>query len=323
MDTFHKCRVASERVSWSFAAELGELSFDFTRPFLPQRICGSQLPSWLSDADRLTLNHIRAFSYAHLFIFVEEFIIKQTCDSATAYVHADSDALSALLNFANEETKHQRMFQVAKDLISEGLNCQPGELAGRVEAARSICSKSPFAVYLLILMIEWFTQRHYIECFSEEESGLDAGFVKMFRLHWTEEAQHARLDALELEALGSSMTADEIGTAIKEFQQLLGTLGGFIVQQDELDLATFEQVTNRTLPASEREQLLRALNSESSWTFIVSGLEHKAFQTVYHKVTPDLAQTPPSLFEQVSSRLHEDSIGGDQVPPPANPPSPR
>ena len=177
MDSFQRCRIASEKVSWNFEAELGDLEFDFGRSFLPRRLCGVQLPEWMTAEQRRTLNQIRGYSYAHLFSFFEEFIIRQTCESATGYVHNDPEALSALLNFANEETKHQRMFELTKDLLADGFGFRPGELPGRVDVAKAVCQNSPFAVYLLTLMIEWFIQWHYIECLAEEAAELDQGCV--------------------------------------------------------------------------------------------------------------------------------------------------
>ena len=130
MDNFKLCRIASERASWSFEIELSDLRLDFTRRFLPERICGRSLPSWLDADTQRLINQIRGHSYAHLFLFVEQFIIQNTCHSATEYIHVDHDALSALLRFSNEETKHQRMFALVKDLVAEGLDFRPAEIQG-------------------------------------------------------------------------------------------------------------------------------------------------------------------------------------------------
>jgi CheY-like chemotaxis protein len=316
MDSFQRCRLASEKVSWNFEVELGDLEFDFGRSFLPSRLCGVQLPEWMTDEQRRTLNQIRGYSYAHLFFFFEEFIIRQTCESATGYVHNDPEALSALLNFANEETKHQRMFELTKDLLAGEFGFRPGELPGRVEVAKAVCQNSPFAVYLLILMIEWFTQRHYIECFAEEEAELDPGFVKIFRLHWTEEAQHARLDSLELTTLAGSMDATEIKTSVEEFVAVLRVFEGLLRQQGELDFETYERVIGESVPAGQREELLEAMHREFLWTFIVSGLEHKAFQAAYQKVVPQGVLSVLTLAGEFGSALSAEPAGPKFCPPP-------
>jgi hypothetical protein len=287
MDSFELCRAASEKANWSFDVSLGNLELDFSRRFLPSRLCGQEAPDWLSPQGRNLLNHIRGFSYAHLFLFVEEFIIQQTCNSATTFVHVDREALSALLKFTDEETKHQRMFLLVKNLVEAGLGFRPNELEGKESIARAICLHSPIAVYLLTLMIEWFTQRHYVECFKEAEADLDPGFVKVFRLHWTEEAQHARIDALLLRGLAQELSREELVTGFEEFVALTSVLDGLVGQQDALDIQTLETALGEDLTAHQRAELLGTLRKESRWTFLVSGLEHRSFQAVYNELLPD------------------------------------
>jgi len=286
MDSFELCRIASEKACWSFTEALDGLAFNFENRFLPARVCGEKLPGWLTTDQARTLNQVRGFSYAHIFLFVEQFVIQQTCTSATGYVHQDSEALSALLGFSNEEVKHQRMFVRMKNLMEEGLGFRPGELPDKEEVARHVCSHSPFAVYMLILALEWLTQRHYVECFRDEEADLDGGFVRVFRLHWTEEAQHARLDAVQIRALATTMSPSEIETSVGEFNGLLQAMAGLLRNQDELDLNSFEKAIGEPLSPGRRQELLAALHQEWLWTFLLSGLEHASFKAVYGDVVP-------------------------------------
>ena len=292
MDSFEHCRKASERATWSFEKEIGALDFDPSCHYLPERICGRGLPDWMDEKQRLLLNQIRGFSYAHLFMFVEQFIIEETCAAAGSYIHSDRDALSALLKFTEEETKHQRMFIRVKELASEGLGFSPAALSGMQEVAREVCRHSSFAVFLVTLNIEWFTQRHYIECFQEEKGKLDPGYMKVFRLHWTEEAQHARIDALQLRRLAAELTDAQILGAVEEFIQILFTMRKLIFEQDELDVASFEEGIGRSLSSDERASLLKALNASSTWTYILSGLEHRSFRAHYEELVP---ATGPSI----------------------------
>jgi hypothetical protein len=286
MDTFEMCRIAAEKASWSYDESVSDLRFDFSKLFLPAGLCGSHLPKWLTPTARTALNHIRGFSYAHIFLFVEEIIIPQVCRAASNYIHSDSEALSALLRFTDEETKHQRMFVHVKSLIAEGLGFQPAELPNKEEVARTINRHSSFAVFLLTLALEWLTQRHYIECFQDMEDKLDSGFVKIFRLHWREEAQHARLDALELQALAQKMSHDEIKIGVDEFADICQNVKLLLREQDQLDLKSLEIALGETFEKPRRSELLNALHKEYLWVFLKSGLEHKSFKAVYKGVVP-------------------------------------
>ena len=50
----------------------------------------------------------------------------------------------------------------------------------------------PLAVGLLILMIEWMTQEHFLGSIRDN-GGLDQLFKSLMKHHWMEEAQHAEL----------------------------------------------------------------------------------------------------------------------------------
>ena len=299
VDTFELCRIASERAAWSFDEQFGSLELDFSKRFLPTRLCGQETPRWLSPEASSLLNHIRGYSYAHIFLFVEEFIIEQTCSTAVDYVHVDRNALSALLKFTDEETKHQRMFALVKQRIQDGLGFRPGELQDKEDVARAICANSPIAVYLVTLMIEWFTQRHYVECFESAETELDPGFVKVFRLHWTEEAQHARIDTLVLYALAEGLTDKNLETAFEEFTALVLQMDALIGQQDALDIQSLETALGTAFSESQRAALLAALRRESRWTYAQSGLEHRAFQATYNALRPSDRFSIEALLEKL------------------------
>jgi hypothetical protein len=144
---------------------MGDLTLDFDRRFLPKGLCGQNYPAWLTAEQSLLLNQIRGYSYAHLFVFIEQFIVQQTHMSAADYMHVDSEALSTMLKFADEELKHQRMFERLKDLIEEGLAFRPNELAGKETLAEEVCSKAPMAVYLVILSASRKMSRPWTQAF--------------------------------------------------------------------------------------------------------------------------------------------------------------
>ena len=71
------------------------------------------------------------------------------------------------------------------------------------EVAKAVLAHDPLAVALVILHIEWMTQRHYIESVKDDQD-LDPLFKSLLKHHWMEEAQHAKLDTLMVEALAEA-----------------------------------------------------------------------------------------------------------------------
>ena len=88
-------------------------AFDFSKPFLPDRLAGVRDIVCLDDHQKPQLNRIRANAYCHLFAFVEEFIVPTVLENATRDVYGDETRLWALLRFAEEEVKHQELMRRA------------------------------------------------------------------------------------------------------------------------------------------------------------------------------------------------------------------
>ena len=300
MDNYEKCRISSEKLNWNFQKELGELEFDFSKRFLPKRFCGQGLPTWLSPEEKKKLNHLRGYSYAHLFMFCEEFILRHALLSANQYLHRDNEPLSALLRFSEEEIKHQRMFMLIKERLEGGLGFKPEAISNKEEVAAEICKNSSFAVYLLVLIMELLTQRHFVECFRQEEKSLDPGFVKVFRLHWVEEVQHTRIDILELNSLASEMTESEICESIDEFVLMTNYLKIHISSQNSLDVRNFEIMLGCVFTDQQRQELLLVLEKDFLWVFILSGLEHDSFRMLYKNLIPSHALQIDQMVEMIS-----------------------
>jgi len=297
LDTFNSCRKASEKAAWSFEQAVADLDFDFSRRFLPIRLCGHTLPAWMTEADRLKLNQLRGYSYAHIFFVIEEFIIEQTCTTATKYVHVDNEAVSAIIKFADEEIKHQRMFAEMKTKLVNGFGFTPLGVTNKEALARAVCGHSEFSVYLLCLALEWLTQRHYLECYQDEERSLDQSFVNIFRLHWVEEVQHARIDAVLLDEMASKMSEDELTSALEEFRSLIQMLAVLLAEQSECDVQNFERYCG-PLSHAQREEILEQMHADWTWAFLVSGLSHRGFLAVYKRI---YSNHPPALDDIVTS----------------------
>jgi len=278
------CFKASERASWSLEDAVSRLDFDLSRHFLPHKLFGGESLDFLSTDELRLLNQVRGFSYAHLFHFVEEYIILQVLKQAKQHDSGQPDAKRALLRFAEEEVKHQALFCVVKTkLLAELGPC--GAIGGMTDVANFIVSKPPLPVMLLTSLLEWITQRHYLECFKDNKE-LDPGFAEVFRLHWVEEAQHARLDTLEIRALSAPASASEREHAIDTLIELLDAVDGLLAQQTELDVTSWEALCGRTLSPAQRAQMVADQHAASRWTFISSGLEHRVFKRIIDDVSP-------------------------------------
>ena len=113
----------------------------------------------------------------------------------------------------------------------------------------------PLAVALLTLHIEWMTQRHYVD--SVKDAPLDPQFASLLRHHWMEEAQHAKLDTLLVEALARTFGEGQIMRAIDEYLEIGGLLDSGLRQQVEMDVEALRLATGRVLTESERSRVHR------------------------------------------------------------------
>ena len=80
------------------------------------------------------------------------------------------------------------------------------------------------------------TQRHYVDS-VRDDAALDPQFSSLLRHHWMEEAQHAKLDTLMVEALAEICRPEEIDRAVDELSRRSARLlDGGLQRQVELDL---------------------------------------------------------------------------------------
>src|SRR5689334_555093 len=100
----------SHRVNWRLE-DLIEQSkrLDFSRPFLPETFVRAKPLAFLSEHERLLLNHIRTRGYLALFELVESFIVPFIAQQADRQPDEDSYRAPALQNFVVEEEKHRKL----------------------------------------------------------------------------------------------------------------------------------------------------------------------------------------------------------------------
>jgi hypothetical protein len=275
---YGSCVRTSEKVSWNLDEVFPpDLKLDFTRRFLPDSIAnGGDLP-FLSEAEALKLNQITGNSYLYLFYFVEEYIIASTMQHANAEVFGDEMALRALLRFAEEEVKHQQLFQRFGAAFKRDFSVECGFIENPQAVAEVILGKVPMAVLLVTLHLELVTQQHFVQGFRQGEDGLDPLFASLLKHHWLEEAQHAKIDALELQKLSATATPEQIKTAIDDYLGILGAFAGLLAAQAKLDVGSLERAVGKTFTEDQRAAIEAAQTRAYRRVFITLGIENPTF----------------------------------------------
>ncbi|QZH74118.1 MAG: diiron oxygenase [Erythrobacter sp.] len=277
---------ASARAAWQIEDVLPEGSaLDFSRPFLPESLARTVSAEGLDADERRVLNQIRGHEYLTIFGLVEEFILPFVLDHVRPQLNGDDERVRALLNFASEEAKHIELFKRFHACFTRdfGSKC---EVIGPPEAvAAEVLRHDPLAVALIILHIEWMTQSHYVGS-VRNDGGIDPLFKSLLKHHWMEEAQHAKLDTLMVEALAEGRDEASITQALDEYLEIGMFLDESLKTQSELNLDAWELATGRRLGSAERAALGEAQHQALRWTYLGSGMTHPKFVASVAAISP-------------------------------------
>jgi hypothetical protein len=105
--------------------------------------------------------------------------------------------------------------------------------------------------------------------------------------HWMEEAQHAKLDTLIVDALAERRSEEEIQKAIDEFFEIGAFLDAGFQTQAGFNLDALELAIGRKL--EDREAILDQQHQAARWTYIGSGMVHQRFKTTLETLSPRAA----------------------------------
>ncbi|HWF98524.1 MAG TPA: hypothetical protein VN691_04985 [Steroidobacteraceae bacterium] len=267
----------SRRVNWRLEDLIGEgKRLDFTRPFLPETFAQTQPLVFLTPAERLKLNQIRARGYLALFELVETFVVPFISRQAAEGSAAEPFRAQALNHFAGEEEKHRKLFTTVLHQFDAEFGTECGLIGPAGEICGAILGHGRLAVTIAILGLEWMSQGHYLGSVKDNQD-LDPQFKSLLKHHWVEEAQHTKLDALVLHSLAQRSSAQDIATAIAEYFEIGAFLDGGFKQQAQLDLQSLERAIRRTLSEDERRQFLEVQHQALRWTFLGSALGNRNF----------------------------------------------
>lgn len=284
--SYESCVAASEKVSWRLDDIFAEgTPLDFSRPFLPESLAPTQSLAFLSGDERRALNQLTGNAYLNLFAFVEEYILAAVMNHACAEMFGDRDAIRALVRFADEELKHQELFARYRRSFARDFGARCDVLASAAAVASVILAKSPIAVMVMTLHIEWMTQQHYTESVAAAVPAIDPLFASLLKHHWLEEAQHGRIDALELQKLVKDVDAAAVHGAVGEYLALTDAMASLLDEQAGLDVTGFEAKIARTLSDEERAAVRDSQRRGYVKTFLATGMTNPTFVGVLRKLS--------------------------------------
>ncbi|HTC52680.1 MAG TPA: hypothetical protein VK700_12155 [Steroidobacteraceae bacterium] len=297
--TYQHLLETSRRVNWRLENLIGEgRRLDFTRPFLPETYAQTEPLGFLSPAEKLKLNQIRARGYLALFELVEAFVVPFISEQANDGAAAEPFRAQALRHFAGEEEKHRQMFSSMLREFDAAFGTQCGLIGPAEDICRAILGHGPLAVTIAILGLEWMSQGHYLGSIKDNQD-LDPQFKSLLKHHWIEEAQHAKLDALVLRSLAERSSAQQIATAVQEYFEIGAFLDGGFKQQSQIDLESLQRTIGRTLSEDERRQFLKVQHQALRWTFLGSAMQNPNFLAVLAGISDEAAahvQQAANLF---------------------------
>jgi hypothetical protein len=276
----------SEKSNWRVEDLIGgDKRLDFTRPFLPESLARLDSMDFLTSEEKVLLNQIRGYGYLYTFGLVEEFILPFVLDHVRAHLNVDDYRTRALLHFAGEEAKHIQLFKAFAAEFKQGF-VTVCETIGPPEAiSRAVLAHRPLGVALFILQLEWMTQMHYLDS-VRDDTVLDSQFKSLLRHHWMEEAQHAKLDTLMVQALSDSCSSSEIEKGFDDYAAIGALIDGGLQQQVEFDLQSFQRAAGRTLNAAEQERFRSIQTQALRWTYLGSGMTQPNFLATVAELNP-------------------------------------
>lgn len=284
--SYADCLRHAYQVNWRIEDVLGAKRFDPSKRWLPEKLSGAGAIAFLDDDERRALTHVELAAYAHLFGYVEEFIAPKVGALARDFEIDHRAAFDALTNFAAEEVKHINLFRAVRERVDAQLGFELERLGDEAATARFVLSKSGGAVLLFTAALEWMTQRHYVEAFKDD-AALDPLVQDVFKAHWLEESQHAKLDHLETLRAFAAMDAAQRDRAIDELIELVTAVDGLLQRQVEHDVANLSRRLGRAFDDEQAREIRDAVLRAKRWVFLHSGVTHPRFQELLLEVSTE------------------------------------
>lgn len=277
---YARCIEISKRVRWDIDRDvIRGRSLDLTHKFLPNGLSLVDRLDFLTPEEQRFLSQVQGRTYANIFGLVERYINAKVLEVSQDHVFGDQVALEALVRFSEEELKHQELFRRIEALAAEGMPPGYQVTADPDEVARTVMSKSTWAVMALTYHIEIFTLVHFKKSI-EPEMDLSDLWKDVFLYHWKEESQHAVLDELEWRREDRKTDADGRDRGVDDLIELVVAVDGILQAQAESDSRYFVANLGRKLTESEQKTVREGVLEAYRWQYIVSGVKEGRFLDV-------------------------------------------
>ena len=239
--TYQAAMAASEGARWKVEDIIGgDKRLDFTKPFMPESLARVSQLSFLTPDEKRTLNQItRTHLPVHLRPRRRVHPAVRAGPRTAAATASDDYRTRALLQFAGEEAKHIHLFKRFREEFEAGFGTPcavigpPEAIAEGRSGARPAGGRSRDSAH----RVDVAASLH------REHQGRSASSTRSSRAcsrhHWMEEAQHAKLDTLMVEALAEGRSSEEIEAAVEGYIEIGGFLDAGLAQQVEFDMEAF------------------------------------------------------------------------------------
>lgn len=277
-NAYARCLTNARKINWDIDRDVIRFrTLDNTRKYLPDSLSKVHELTFLSEREQIFLSQIQGRTYAYIFGLSERFINSKVLEMGMHHALGDQTALMALIQFSQEEMKHQELFERLEVLAAATLPPGYKMTADANDVAHAVLSKSTWAVLGLTCCIEIFTQLHYKESIRSNDN-LSPLFQDVFRFHWLEEAQHATLDELEWQRVHDSLNSAEIDQGVDDLIALVQALDGILQAQAAADAHYFMSNCDREFSPGQQDHVNHTILKAYRWQYIVSGVQIERFQ---------------------------------------------
>jgi hypothetical protein len=296
-DRYAKCIETSKRIRWDIDRDvIRGRDFDFSKKFMPDGLSKVRDLPFLRPAEARFYSQVQGRTYANMFALVERFIGAKTIELSKSHALGDQVALEALIRFADEELKHQRLFRKLEAMTAKGMPAGYSFVPDANEVADAVLSKSSWAVLALTLDIEIFSQAHY-RASIEPDTDLSELWKDVFLYHWKEESQHAIMDEIEWRAEDARITPRQRDEGVTDLIALVGSVDGIVQAQAAADARYFIACAGPSYSVVEQTLIAETFLRAYRWQYIVSGAAEPRFAEVLK------ALATPAQMERIGAAV--------------------